>query len=238
MLPRGQWRIVHAADWPDGEQQALVARLARDPGVSPGLVADLRHRCRAAHRRRRESSSTQRSAGLVGDRDEIGAKAAAAACEAVRHESRVDPLDQRSGAARDRASGPFRLREAVEVGPQALLGEVVRLHDDEIVVQVYEDTTGLRPGAEVVGHGLPLAIRLGPGLLGNIFDGLLRPLSGADSAFVAPGMRRAAPGRLSRSSRASRRGDTLAAGAVYGVGRPRLPGARNAASARPMSAAK
>ncbi len=115
-----------------------------------------------------------------------------------------------------RATGPFRLREAVEVGAQALLGEVVRLHDDDIVVQVYEDTTGLRPGAEVVGHGLPLAIRLGPGLLGNIFDGLLRPLSGADSAFVAPGMRRAAPGVFRFEPRVAP-GDALAAGAVYGV---------------------
>ena len=95
-----------------------------------------------------------------------------------------------------RPAAPFKLREAVQVGPQALLGEVVRLHDDDIVVQVYEDTTGLRPGVDVVGAGLPLAIRLGPGLLGNIFDGLLRPLSGSDSAFVAPGMRRAAPGRF------------------------------------------
>ncbi len=113
------------------------------------------------------------------------------------------------------ATSPFQLREAVTVGPQALLGEVVRLHDDEIVVQVYEDTTGLRPGAEVVGTGLPLAIRLGPGLLGNIFDGLLRPLSGADSAFVAPGMRRAAPGTFAFAPRI-KVGETLHAGAVYG----------------------
>ena len=91
--------------------------------------------------------------------------------------------------------GPFSLRESVRVGPQALLGEVVRIHDDTIVVQVYEDTTGLRPGIEVHGDGQPLAIRLGPGLLGHIFDGLLRPLSGADTAFVQPGMRSAAAGR-------------------------------------------
>ena len=113
------------------------------------------------------------------------------------------------------ASGPFKLREAVEVGPQALLGEVVRLHDNEIVVQVYEDTTGLRPGADVVGQGLPLSIRLGPGLLGNIFDGLLRPLSGSDSAFVAPGMRRAAPGTFAFAPRIAI-GDTLLPGVVYG----------------------
>ena len=85
--------------------------------------------------------------------------------------------------------GPFTLREAVRVGPQRLLGEVVSLDRDEIVVQVYEDTTGLRPGSEIQGDGLPLSVPLGPGLLGNIFDGLLRPLSGQDTAFVRPGFK-------------------------------------------------
>jgi len=113
------------------------------------------------------------------------------------------------------SSGPFKLREAVEVGPQALLGEVVRLHDDVIVVQVYEDTTGLRPGVAVVGEGQPLAIRLGPGLLGNIFDGLLRPLSASVSSFVAPGMRRAAPGTFAFAPCLAA-GDALLPGAVYG----------------------
>ena len=47
---------------------------------------------------------------------------------------------------RARTQEPFALREAVRVGPQALLGEVVRLQEDEVVVQVYEDTTGLKPG--------------------------------------------------------------------------------------------
>ncbi|MEO8755011.1 MAG: V-type ATP synthase subunit A [Casimicrobiaceae bacterium] len=112
-------------------------------------------------------------------------------------------------------SDAFKLREAVEVGAQSLLGEVVRLHDDEIVVQVYEDTTGLRPGAAVVGRGSPLAIRLGPGLIGNIFDGLLRPLSGSDSAFVVPGMRRAAPGVFAFVPRIAP-GAVLSAGYVFG----------------------
>lgn len=85
--------------------------------------------------------------------------------------------------------GPFTLREAVRVGPQKLLGEVVSLDRDEIVVQVYEDTTGLRPGSEIQGDGLPLSVPLGPGLLGHIFDGLLRPLSGQDTAFVRPGFK-------------------------------------------------
>lgn len=85
--------------------------------------------------------------------------------------------------------GPFTLREAVTVGPQQLLGEVVSLDHGEIVVQVYEDTTGLRPGSEIQGDGLPLSVPLGPGLLGHIFDGLLRPLSGQHTAFVRPGFK-------------------------------------------------
>jgi V/A-type H+-transporting ATPase subunit A len=91
-----------------------------------------------------------------------------------------------------RAEGAFCLRESVRVGPQALLGEVVRLDGADIVVQVYEDTTGLRPGEELHGDGAPLSIRLGPALLGGIFDGLLRPLAGAP-ARIAPGMRAASP---------------------------------------------
>ena len=111
--------------------------------------------------------------------------------------------------------GPFSLRESVRVGSQALLGEVVRINGDQIVVQVYEDTTGLRPGTEVRGDGQPLAIRLGPGLLGHIFDGLLRPLPGTDSAFVQPGMRTAVAGRL-RFEPCISVGALLSPGAVIG----------------------
>ena len=78
---------------------------------------------------------------------------------------------------RAKADGPFLLREAIRVGPAGLLGEVIRLNEDEIVAQVYEDTTGLRPGVEITGTGDLLGIHLGPGLLGGIFDGLLRPLT-------------------------------------------------------------
>jgi V/A-type H+-transporting ATPase subunit A len=72
--------------------------------------------------------------------------------------------------------GDFRLGEAIEVGPQRRPGEVIRLKGGELVGQVYEDTTGLRPGDAVHGPGGALSVRLGPGLLGHIFDGLLRPL--------------------------------------------------------------
>ncbi len=90
---------------------------------------------------------------------------------------------------RARPKGPFLLREAVTVGPDRLLGEVMRIARDEIVVQVYEDTSGLRPGVKVRGSGRLLSIRLGPGILGNIFDGLLRPIGDPVEPYVNPGMR-------------------------------------------------
>lgn len=111
--------------------------------------------------------------------------------------------------------GAFALREAVRVGQGALLGEVVRLDGEELVVQVYEDTTGLRPGDLVLGDGKPLSIRLGPGLLGRIFDGLLRPLAGQDSHFVAPGLRAAAPARFAFTPRVAV-GQALQGGEAFG----------------------
>lgn len=75
-----------------------------------------------------------------------------------------------------RTKEAFRIGEAIEVGARRLRGEVIRLKGEELVGQVYEDTTGLRPGDPVHGAGHPLSVRLGPGLLGHIFDGLLRPL--------------------------------------------------------------
>jgi len=114
-----------------------------------------------------------------------------------------------------RVDGPFALREAVRVGELGLAGEVVRLDGEQIVVQVYEDTTGLRPGALVQGEGQPLSIRLGPGLLGHIFDGLLRPLAGQSSHFIGAGLRRAAPGRF-RFTPSVQPGQVLRPGQSFG----------------------
>jgi V/A-type H+-transporting ATPase subunit A len=114
--------------------------------------------------------------------------------------------------------GSFFLRECVRVGPKALLGEVVRIDGDEITVQVYEDTTGLKPGTLIEGEAKPLAIRVGPALLGNIFDGLLRPLTGID-ARVRPGARAAAPSRLAFSP-ARQVGDAIGGGESLGELRP------------------
>ena len=88
---------------------------------------------------------------------------------------------------RAKTQDTFHINEAVRVGDKNLLGEVIRIQEQEIVAQVYEDTSGLRPGVVVEGSGLPLAVRLGPGLLGNIVDGLLRPLSATGSNFIEPG---------------------------------------------------
>ncbi|MBF0284233.1 MAG: V-type ATP synthase subunit A [Magnetococcales bacterium] len=86
-----------------------------------------------------------------------------------------------------RSPDPFRVHEAVTVGPRRLLGEVVRLEGDELTVQVFEETTGLRPGDAVEGSGTPLAARLGPHLLGGVFDGLLRSLEDNQADFLQTG---------------------------------------------------
>jgi V/A-type H+-transporting ATPase subunit A len=70
----------------------------------------------------------------------------------------------------------LQLYERVYVGHQRLPGEVVRLERGKAVIQVYEETRGLSLGEPAEGSGRPLTVRLGPGLLGGMFDGLQRPL--------------------------------------------------------------
>jgi V/A-type H+-transporting ATPase subunit A len=71
----------------------------------------------------------------------------------------------------------FQMLEMVLVGHARLIGEVIRIVDKETIVQVYETTTGLKVGEPVISTGKPLTIKLGPGIIGNIFDGIERPLS-------------------------------------------------------------
>lgn len=79
-----------------------------------------------------------------------------------------------------------RIYDVVRVGHMALIGEIIRLDGDLATVQVYEDTTGLRIGEPITSLGMPLVAGLGPGLLGNVYDGLQRPLAGPD-LFLARG---------------------------------------------------
>ena len=67
--------------------------------------------------------------------------------------------------------------DVVKVGNEKLIGEIIEMHSGDASVQVYEETTGLGPGAPVVSTNEPLSVELGPGLIGNIFDGIQRPLS-------------------------------------------------------------
>lgn len=69
-----------------------------------------------------------------------------------------------------------RMYEVVHVGELGLVGEIVRLSGDQATIQVYENTTMLKPGAPVHCTGAPLSVWLGPGLIGNIYDGIQRPL--------------------------------------------------------------
>jgi V/A-type H+-transporting ATPase subunit A len=115
---------------------------------------------------------------------------------------------------RARTEGAFGIFEALAVGERRLLGEVIQLRSDELVAQVYEDTTGLEPGMAVSGHGRPLSVSLGPGLLGGIFDGLLRPLTGTDDFQVQPGF----SGRIDVRCQVRfcvQPGETLEPGAVF-----------------------
>ncbi|MFF7490087.1 V-type ATP synthase subunit A [Streptomyces luteogriseus] len=87
-------------------------------------------------------------------------------------------------------AGGIAMYDLVSLGPAGLPGEVVAISGDVVTVQAYEYTGGLAPGQTAVPQGRPLSVGLGPELLGGIFDGLLRPLSGADD-WLLPGARRA-----------------------------------------------
>ncbi len=83
-----------------------------------------------------------------------------------------------------RISGPVvtatgldaHMYDLVKVGNEELMGEVIKIKGENIIIQVYEDTSGIRPGEPVANTGLPLAVELGPGLLKSIYDGIQRPL--------------------------------------------------------------
>ena len=110
--------------------------------------------------------------------------------------------------------------EMVYVGSLGLIGEVIRIERDVTTIQVYEETTSLKAGEPVVGTGSSLSVTLGPGIMGNIFDGIERPLRDVEKefgAFIGRGARLAAldPNKKWKTTLAVKAGDTLSGGEIF-----------------------
>ncbi|MFA5613483.1 MAG: ATP synthase subunit A [Methanoculleus sp.] len=92
--------------------------------------------------------------------------------------------ESRTQGVLKRISGPVvtavgldaHMYDVVKIGHEELMGEVIKIQGENIIIQVYEDTAGIRPGEPVENTGLSLAVELGPGLLTSIYDGIQRPL--------------------------------------------------------------
>ncbi|CVK31434.1 ATP synthase subunit A [Methanoculleus bourgensis] len=92
--------------------------------------------------------------------------------------------ENRAQGVLKRISGPVvtavgldaHMYDVVKVGNEELMGEVIKIQGESVIIQVYEDTDGIRPGEPVENTGLSLAVELGPGLLTSIYDGIQRPL--------------------------------------------------------------
>ncbi|MBN1582983.1 MAG: V-type ATP synthase subunit A [Anaerolineae bacterium] len=123
---------------------------------------------------------------------------------------------------RARGSRQVSMLELVEVGQEHLVGEVIGLEGEMITIQVYEETSGMHPGAPVYGTGMPLSVELGPGLLRSIFDGIQRPLPILEmrsGAFIGRGIQLTPLYRGDRwhFTPTAQEGDQLVGGAVLGT---------------------
>ncbi|CAJ37180.1 ATP synthase subunit A [Methanocella arvoryzae] len=115
-----------------------------------------------------------------------------------------------------------RMYDVVKVGNEGLMGEVIEIDNDKAIIQVYEDTSGVRPGEPVENTGMPLSVELGPGLLTSIYDGIQRPLEVLKEKmgnFITRGV--SAPG-LSRTKKwkfvpVVKAGDKVKGGIVIGT---------------------
>src|ERR1051325_9194745 len=115
-----------------------------------------------------------------------------------------------------------KMYETVEVGESKLIGEVIRLTGDIAFIQVYESTSGLRPGEPVVGTGQPLSVLLGPGIIGKIYDGIQRPLeeiAQKSGSFIGRGIA-TSPVDMKKKYRfipSLKKGDDVSAGSILGT---------------------
>ena len=121
-----------------------------------------------------------------------------------------------------RGSKRVGMLELVEVGEQKLVGEVIGLEEDIITIQVYEETSGMRPGVPVFSTGMPLSVELGPGLLRSIFDGIQRPLEVIErrsGSFISRGIHLTPLYRKARWDFTPRLkvGETVSGGTILGT---------------------
>jgi V/A-type H+-transporting ATPase subunit A len=116
----------------------------------------------------------------------------------------------------------FAMREMVHVGKSRLLGEIIRMDGDEAVIQVYEETQGMRIGERIIGSGEPLSVSLGPGLIGGFFDGIGRPLSALldkEGMYISPGIEvpMIPPDKMWEVTPAVSAGDMVSSGTLLGT---------------------
>ena len=114
-----------------------------------------------------------------------------------------------------------KMYDVVRVGDENLIGEIIRLNEDVATIQVYEETSGLKPGEKVVSTGAPLLVELGPGLLTSIYDGIQRPLPQIKQAtgdFITRGVEIPSLDREKkwRFKPSVKKGDRVVAGDVVG----------------------
>jgi V/A-type H+-transporting ATPase subunit A len=117
-------------------------------------------------------------------------------------------------------SRSFSMMEMVYVGNEHLVGEIIGITDRLTTIQVYEETTGLKPGEPVIGTGSPMNVTLGPGIIDNIFDGIERPLKAIreqSGAFISRGSNVSSldEERLWDVTVLAKPGDTLKGGDIY-----------------------
>jgi V/A-type H+-transporting ATPase subunit A len=123
---------------------------------------------------------------------------------------------------RARGSEQVGMLDLVEVGEDHLVGEVIGLEGEMITIQVYEETSGMHPGAPVYGTGMPLSVELGPGLLRSIFDGIQRPLPVLEmrsGSFIGRGIHLTPLYRGDRwhFTPVAKKGDSVSGGMILGT---------------------
>ena len=117
--------------------------------------------------------------------------------------------------------GASGLYDVVEIGEKRLIGEIIRLEGDTATIQIYEDNTGMRVGESAFSLERPLSVHLGPGLLGQIYDGIQRPLRDIkriSGGFINPGVK-VPPLNATRKWHfvpSVKPGDPAAPGSIYG----------------------